>query len=229
MVRSMIVVTGKLLPSRDQLATGIGRDQHGQIGAGDDVGSAHDDRRLGYVWQVATDVGPCGAGVRRLEQVADARAGASATCRRSRRRAVASVATCQTYPDDDHRARIQHDRRLRLWPCWSRAIPGTSWSRLGNNFPTTTIMDLTIGPDGLLYGLSARGAGRLVDPWHLNAIAKGALWQAEGIKREGRRCPDRSSKLVASLANRVQHSGLPNMSIELGAKRIQLMRNILGL
>jgi photosystem II stability/assembly factor-like uncharacterized protein len=28
---------------------------------------------------------------------------------------------------------------------------GATWSRLGGNFPVTTVMDLTIGPDGLLY------------------------------------------------------------------------------
>ena len=28
---------------------------------------------------------------------------------------------------------------------------GATWSRLGTNFPVTTVMDLTVGPDGLLY------------------------------------------------------------------------------
>jgi hypothetical protein len=28
---------------------------------------------------------------------------------------------------------------------------GATWSRLGTNFPVTTVMDLTTGPDGLLY------------------------------------------------------------------------------
>ena len=31
------------------------------------------------------------------------------------------------------------------------ADAGASWSRLGTNFPVTTVMDLAIGPDGLLY------------------------------------------------------------------------------
>ena len=45
------------------------------------------------------------------------------------------------------------------------ADAGITWSRLGNNFPVTTVMDLTIGPDGLLYAAThGRGIWSIVAP-----------------------------------------------------------------
>ena len=42
---------------------------------------------------------------------------------------------------------------------------GATWSRLGNNFPVTTVMDLTVGPDGLLYAAThGRGIWSIKSP-----------------------------------------------------------------
>jgi hypothetical protein len=42
---------------------------------------------------------------------------------------------------------------------------GATWSRLGNNFPVTTVMDITTGPDGLLYAAThGRGIWSILAP-----------------------------------------------------------------
>ena len=42
---------------------------------------------------------------------------------------------------------------------------GANWSRLGSNFPVTTVMDLHVGPDGLLYAAThGRGIWSIAAP-----------------------------------------------------------------
>jgi hypothetical protein len=46
-----------------------------------------------------------------------------------------------------------------------RAAGSTSWTRLGSGLPTTTVMDLSVGPDGNLYaGTHGRGIWRVAIP-----------------------------------------------------------------
>jgi hypothetical protein len=46
-----------------------------------------------------------------------------------------------------------------------RAAGTTSWTRLGSGLPTTTVMDLNVGPDGNLYaGTHGRGIWRVALP-----------------------------------------------------------------
>ena len=48
-----------------------------------------------------------------------------------------------------------------LW----RQAGGTQWTRLGSGLPTTTVMDLTVGPDGKIYaGTHGRGIWRIAAP-----------------------------------------------------------------
>ena len=46
-----------------------------------------------------------------------------------------------------------------------RAAGQTQWTRLGSSLPTTTVMDLSVGPDGNLYvGTHGRGIWRIALP-----------------------------------------------------------------
>ena len=46
-----------------------------------------------------------------------------------------------------------------------RAAGQTQWTRLGSGLPTTTVMDLSVGPDGNLYvGTHGRGIWRIALP-----------------------------------------------------------------
>ena len=46
-----------------------------------------------------------------------------------------------------------------------RAAGQTQWTRFGTGLPTTTVMDLSVGPDGNLYvGTHGRGIWRLALP-----------------------------------------------------------------
>jgi sugar lactone lactonase YvrE len=46
-----------------------------------------------------------------------------------------------------------------------RASPTSAWTRLGKDLPTTTVMDLSVGPDGNLYaGTHGRGIWRVAIP-----------------------------------------------------------------
>jgi ligand-binding sensor domain-containing protein len=48
-----------------------------------------------------------------------------------------------------------------LW----RQAGQTQWTRLGSGLPTTTVMDLSVGPDGNLYvGTHGRGIWRIALP-----------------------------------------------------------------
>jgi hypothetical protein len=45
------------------------------------------------------------------------------------------------------------------------ADAGVTWSRLGSNFPVSTVMDLSVGPDGLLYAAThGRGLWSIKTP-----------------------------------------------------------------
>jgi ligand-binding sensor domain-containing protein len=46
-----------------------------------------------------------------------------------------------------------------------RAAGQTQWTRFGSGLPTTTVMDLSVGPDGNLYvGTHGRGIWRIAVP-----------------------------------------------------------------
>jgi hypothetical protein len=62
-----------------------------------------------------------------------------------------------------------------------RAAGSTSWTRLGSGLPTTTVMDLSVGPDGNLYaGTHGRGI------WRVQIPASSAPAPAPAPKKHGK-------------------------------------------